>query len=36
MAVMTAMFFILLSRRLEETSRDILAYRSQREKLIAS
>ncbi len=35
MAVMTAMFFILLSRRLEETSRDILAYRSQREKLIA-
>ncbi len=35
MAVMTAMFFIQLSRRLEETSRDILAYRSQREKLIA-
>ena len=35
MAVMTAVFFIQLSRRLEETARDILAYRSQREKLIA-
>jgi two-component system cell cycle sensor histidine kinase PleC len=34
MAVMTAVFFIQLSRRLEETARDILAYRSQREKLI--
>ena len=35
MAVMTEVFFIQLSRRLQETARDMLVFRSQREKLIA-